>query len=126
MSNLKTVSKSNALLDAIRNAPTKAAPAATPIPPEQPAISLEPQKRATPAKTQKSAAVRGKGALVYLYEEDWKIIREMAAWLAGQGRRVNDSLVLRAALRMARPGDALLNAFEQASRSDKRFKKGKE
>jgi hypothetical protein len=123
MSNPKTVSKSSALLDAIRNAPTKAAPAATQLPTAIPAAAPAPEKKA--AARAGKIAMRGKGALVYLYEEDWKIIRELAAWLAGQGRRVNDSLVLRAALRIARPGESLLEAYEQATRSDKRFKKEK-
>ncbi len=47
-------------------------------------------------------------------EEDYRLLRELSAWLAGQGKRVNDTAILRALLRMAETGDELLNAYEMA------------
>ena len=49
-------------------------------------------------------------------------MRELAAWLAGQGLRPTDSMVIRVALRTARTGGELLEAYRQASRLDGRLK----
>ena len=39
----------------------------------------------------------------WMHDEDRKLIRELSAWLAGQGTRPSDSMVIRAAL-VARTG----------------------
>ena len=51
-----------------------------------------------------------------------RIIRELMAYLAGQGRRVSESIAIKAALRMAKPGNELLIAHEEAAAQDQRFK----
>ncbi len=65
----------------------------------------------------------GKASALYLYSEDQTLIRQHAAWLAQQGNRVNDSLVVRAVLRAVRPGPDLLHAYQHAVKCDKRLKK---
>ena len=65
----------------------------------------------------------GRFSSIYLNEQDQRLLRELSVWFAGQGLRINDTLVLRIALRAARPGSALLTAYEEAIKSDRRFKK---
>jgi len=65
----------------------------------------------------------GKPVQFWLHEEDRKIIRELSAWLAGQGIRPSDSMVIRAALRVSRTGGDLLLAYKQAMELDARFKR---
>jgi len=79
-----------------------------------------PPAAAAPAKT---AARSGKPVQFWLHEADRQIIRELAAWLAGQGIRSTDSMVVRAALRMAKTGPALLNAYKDAAALDGRLKR---
>ena len=67
----------------------------------------------------------GKPVQFWLHEEDRLLLRELAAWLAGQGIRPTDSMVVRAALRMARTGSELLEAYHQASQLDGRLKQHK-
>lgn len=57
--------------------------------------------------------------------EDRKTVRELAAWLAAQGERPSDSLILRTALRMAKPGSELLAAYREAEKLDGRRKRGR-
>ena len=65
----------------------------------------------------------GRPIQFWFHEEDRKLIRELAAWLAGQGLRPTDSLVVRAALRMAKTGGALLEAYHEEARLDGRLKR---
>ena len=58
-----------------------------------------------------------------MHDEDRKLIRELSAWLAGQGTRPSDSMVIRAALRLARTGNGLLEAYWQAAKLDGRLKR---
>lgn len=67
----------------------------------------------------------GKPVQFWLHDEDRKLIRELAAWLSGQGIRSTDSMVLRAALRTAKTGGELLEAYRQASQLDGRLKQHK-
>lgn len=67
----------------------------------------------------------GKASLIYFHPEDKQIIRELSAWFAGQGLRINDSLVIKSVLRAARPGTDLLTTYHNAIQSDRRFKKPK-
>jgi len=64
----------------------------------------------------------GKPVQFWLHEEDRKMIRELAAWLAGQGIRSTDSMVVRSALRMVKPGSGLLDAYRQAALLDGRLR----
>lgn len=70
----------------------------------------------------KSKSKIGKPVQFWLHDEDQQLIRELAAWVAGQGKRVSDSRLIRAALHLAKPGGALLEAYEAASRLDGRLK----
>jgi hypothetical protein len=89
-------------------------------------------KRQTPEAPKEAAIVdvpipaknsrMGRGAQFWLHDEDRKLIRELYAWLANQGVRPNDSIVVRAALRMAKPGAALLEAYHEAVKLDGRRK----
>ena len=65
----------------------------------------------------------GKPVQFWLHEEDRRIIRELSAWLAAQGIRPTDSMVIRAALRVSRTGSELLEAYKQATELDARFKR---
>jgi hypothetical protein len=58
-----------------------------------------------------------------MHDEDRKLVRELSAWLAGQGIRPTDSMVIRAALRLARTGDSLLEAYWEAAKLDGRIKR---
>ena len=89
-------------------------------------VPVEPQSRSkVKTRRQSGPAVVskvGKASPIYLYPEDKQLIRELAAWFAGQGLRINDSLVIRAALRTARPGSELATAYQNATQIDQRFK----
>ncbi|MEJ7606943.1 MAG: hypothetical protein WKF37_11915 [Bryobacteraceae bacterium] len=75
------------------------------------------------ARPKKSpASATGKRTQVFLHEGDRRIIRELIAYLAGQGLRVSESLIIKAALRTAKPGDLLLRAYQEAASQDQRFK----
>src|SRR5688500_10866844 len=75
---------------------TRPAPAAEPFePPPVPADVASP--RSEPAAAAKTPA--GKRSAIYLNAEDQKILRELAVWFASQGRPINDTLIIRAALR---------------------------
>jgi hypothetical protein len=65
----------------------------------------------------------GSAAQFWLHDEDRKLIRELSAWLAGQGLRPTDSMVIRAALRMSEPGQKLLEAYREASKMDLRIRR---
>ena len=52
----------------------------------------------------------GKPVQFWLHEEDRRLVRELSAWLAGQGLRATGSLVIRSALRTAKTGTELLDA----------------
>jgi hypothetical protein len=64
----------------------------------------------------------GKPVQFWMHPEDLKILRELSAWLASQGVRASDSLVVRATLRTAKTGSELLQAFREAARLDGRLK----
>jgi hypothetical protein len=66
---------------------------------------------------------QGTKALIYFRPEDRKLIRDLSAFLAGQGLRVNDSLVIKSVLRAVRPGDDLIAAYHEAMKTDRRRKK---
>jgi hypothetical protein len=80
-------------------------------------------RRVEPIATSKSRV--GKPVQFWLHDEDRQIVRELAAWLAGQGIRTTDTMVIRSALRMAKTGGELLEAARQASQLDGRLKQHK-
>ena len=65
----------------------------------------------------------GKPSQFWMHDEDRKLIRELSAWLAGQGLRPSDSMVIRAALRFAKTNSEFLEAYWHASRLDGRLKR---
>jgi hypothetical protein len=80
-----------------------------------------PAASVTPVKSSRA----GKPVQFWLHEEDRKRIRELAAWLAGQGIRPTDSMVVRAALRLAKTGPELLAAYQQAAALDGRLRRSR-
>jgi hypothetical protein len=61
----------------------------------------------------------------YLHDNDRQTVRELSAWLAAQGIRASDSLVIRAALRLAKTGGELLNTYRQLEQMDGRYRQAK-
>jgi hypothetical protein len=80
-------------------------------------------KRATEAQPAPAQSRVGKPVQFWMHEPDRKLVRELSAWLAGQGVRPTDSMVIRAALRMAKTGSALLEAYWEAAKLDGRLKR---
>jgi hypothetical protein len=124
----KSTDKAASLLAAIQRTPVSAAEPESPAPQREPPAqseTLAPAARlkAHPAKHVKSRV--GKPVQFWLHDEDRKLVRELSAWLAGQGERPTDSLVIRSALRMANTSVELLKAFRQASQLDGRLKQHK-
>ena len=118
----------NDLLAAIKRAPTGPAPEKAVVgspAPKRPEVEKhmrqEPPKKATAEKTVKSRL--GKPVQFWMHDEDRKLVRELSAWLAGQGIRPTDSMVIRAVLRLAKTGSGLLEAYWQAAKLDGRIKR---
>jgi hypothetical protein len=115
------------LLAAIqRKAPS--APVASAPEPQAPVTVEKPQprrKEPRPVAAEKPKPRKGKQVQFWFHDEDGKLVRELAAWLAGQGMRPTDSLVIRAALRTAETGTAFLQAYRRAAELDGRLKKHK-
>lgn len=125
----KTRNNVNDLLAAIKRQPTiptpeKVDPAIVPISPSETAGQARRDHHNKPAATKKTeVSKRGKPVQFWMHDEDQKLIRELSAWLAGQGLRPSDSMVIRAALRLAKTGNALLEAYWQAAKLDGRIKR---
>jgi hypothetical protein len=123
----KTGDKRDSLLAAIQRKVPSAPPHPepkpdTPVSVEQP----EPRHRELrPVAADKPKRRKGKQVQFWFHEEDGRLVRELAAWLAGQGARPTDSLVIRAALRTAQTGTAFLQAYRRAAELDGRLKKHK-
>jgi len=115
------------LLAAIqRKAPT--APVIAEPKPQSPVNVEQPEprrKEPRPVAAEKPKRRKGKQVQFWFHEEDGRLVRELAAWLAGQGLRPTDSLVIRAALRTAQTGTGLLQAYRRAAELDGRLKKYK-
>jgi hypothetical protein len=119
--------KRNSLLAAIqRKAPS--APVIVEPKPQAPVTVEQPEPRRKEPQAvavEKPKRRKGKQVQFWFHEEDGRLVRELAAWLAGQGLRPTDSLVIRAALRTAQTGTALLQAYRRAAELDGRLKKHK-
>lgn len=76
----------------------------------------------TAAAATEAGKRRGKAVQFWLRDEDRALIRELSAYLATQGRRATDSLVIRAALHLARADRNLLDAFTEVEARDGRYK----
>lgn len=70
-----------------------------------------------------TTAKRGKPVNLYLREADVAKIRELMTAILGQGERVSESLIVRAALHAAKPGRAFLQAYKEAASADLRYKR---
>lgn len=107
---------------------TPSAPAAEPkmpVPPAAPAVSQSKKTKPKSVNAPKPTAPaprRGRGVHLWFHEEDEKIIRELSVWLHTQRPRINDSLVIKAVLRAAKTGSALLAAYDEAVKIDGRKK----
>jgi hypothetical protein len=120
----------NELLAAIKrqtpDAPLAAIPVTEVVP--ESVQGQEPPKKGADKERAKNAIARtnrrvGEAVQFWMHEEDRQLVRELSAWLAGQGVRPSDSMVIRAALRFAKTGSGLLEAFRQASKLDGRIKR---
>ncbi len=112
-----TTTKVDALLQTIKQT--------TPVAATSPSHGSPPQTAPSQATHLTDAGSGGKFSSIYLNKQDQRILRELSVWFAGQGLRINDTLVIRIALRAAQPGSALLAAYEEAVKSDRRFKQVK-
>jgi hypothetical protein len=120
----------NELLAAIKRQTPEVLPATVPVAealPEPIQAEQQAKKKAdnpSATKADKKAKSRiGKPVQFWMHDEDCQLVRELSAWLAGQGVRASDSMVIRATLRFAKTGSGLLEAFWQASRLDGRLKR---
>ena len=104
-----TASKADALLRTIGQ-----------MTPELPGMAQKAQAKPKPAKA--AADAPGKFSSIYLNPEDQRLLAELRLWFTGQGRKVNDTLILRAALRAAKQGRELLAACDEAAAADRRRK----
>ena len=121
-------SKQDALLAAIQQkSPVReAAEAAPAVSQAAPAESDENSKRRTPALARPPKGRAGKPVQFWLHGEDSKILRELSAWVAGQGERTSDSLIIRSALRVAKTDSGFLKAYREAAQLDGRLKRHKD
>jgi hypothetical protein len=102
----------------------------SPSPKQQPKPAAEPTTapptRPTSIQRQtKRPSARGRGVHLWLHPEDERLIRELSVWLLPHRRRVNESLVVKAVLRAAKTGPALLAAYDDALRLDGRLRQPK-
>jgi hypothetical protein len=74
-------------------------------------------------KAKKSARERGKPTNLYMREADITKLRELTAYLAGEGVRTSNSLIARAAIHAATPDRAFLKAYRQVAEADLRFRR---
>jgi hypothetical protein len=127
MSKPKSSNESSLLAAIQRKAPSAPVPAPATVAPVTTAGAAtnrrKPVRRAEPIPMPKSRV--GKPVQFWLHDEDRQLVRELAAWLAGQGIRTTDTMVIRSALRMAKTGGELLDAARQASQLDGRLKQHK-
>jgi hypothetical protein len=117
MGKAKSKDNINSLLAAIQRKAPGESPSEAPIPNVNPA-----PETVTPGRPKSRV---GRPVQFWLHDEDRHLVRELAAWLSGQGLRPTDSMVIRAALRTAKAGDDLLKAYQEASRLDGRLKQQK-
>jgi hypothetical protein len=114
------------LLAAIKRQPTNATPEKTEdAQPVKQSEIKKPARQETPKKVAAEKRVKGrmgKPVQFWMYDEELKLVRELSAWLAGQGVRPSDSLIIRSALRLAKTGSGLLEACSQAAKLDGRLR----
>jgi hypothetical protein len=115
-----TKRKPTARMNAASNQATSVSKAEPVVEPTaQPTTPPAPRPTAPAATAVKS---RGRPSQYWLHDEDRRALRKLAAWLAGQGERPTDSLVIRSVLQMATAGPDLLKAYRRAAQLDGRLK----
>ncbi len=62
----------------------------------------------------------GRATNLYMSDAEMAKVRELAAWLQGQGIRTSDSRVICAAIRTAKPDRHLKEAYEEIASNDAR------
>lgn len=121
----KSANVNNLLATIQRKVPDSPESAPQPIAETTPTVAQpKPRSNASrrPAATAPPKSKKGKPVQFWLHDEDRRLVRELAAWLAGQGVRSTDSLVIRAALRTARTNAEFLEAYRHAAQLDGRLK----
>jgi hypothetical protein len=119
-----TTSRASELLSLLAETPTAPAPRKPKTAAKTGSPSPRPRARLTKGSAkQPKTAEKGRFSSIYLNPEDQKLLREFSMWFAAQGRKINDTLIIRAALRAAKPGTAFLVAYDHATLSDLRHKK---
>lgn len=123
----KSSDRRDILLAAIqRKAPAVSHAAQNPEPlPPVTVTNSGPNENQTPQQRTGRKTRVGSPVQFWFHEEDRRLLRELAAWLAGQGLRPTDSMVIRAAIRAAKTGGEFLQAYRQASELDGRLKRHK-
>jgi hypothetical protein len=117
----------NNLLAAIKRQSTNATPEkateeAQPVKkPETKQSARQEAPKAVPSEKKVTRRL-GKPVQFWMHDEEIKLVRELSAWLAGQGIRPSDSLVIRSVLRLAKTGSGLLEACSQAAKLDGRLR----
>jgi len=101
-----------------------------PAAPPEPVKKVAEETPAAPAASKKKAKASGSRKAAhklqfYLHDEDRRTIRELSAWLAGQGVRASDSLIIRSALQLTKTGGDLLSTYRQLAELDGRLKRTK-
>jgi len=125
----KPPSRTSALLEAMKRPPA-------PLPVQQaPVLEAFPTSAETSEAKQApkppvpvDPPVSGRRAnykLVYFTDDDRSVLSEKMVWVASQGIRPSDSLIVRAALRVAKPDQAFREALEAILRNDKRTRKAR-
>jgi hypothetical protein len=125
---IQAISADSTAAAAIKEAPP---PAEAPDHPRElppaPAVTTGPQSVTPPAvrarpRTAKPVKNRLSPSQYWLYDEDRRIIREIAAWLAGQGERPTDGRIIRAVLQTVRIGPELFKGYRHTVQMDARLK----
>lgn len=113
-------SKSKEALDIIARAPLASTP--------RPTVARHGQAKGQQSSLKDSKKPEsekpGKFSSIYLNADDLKLLREFRMWFAGQGvETINNTLIIRSALRAVRMDRELLTAYQEAAKLDRRLKK---
>ena len=104
-------------------------PSPSPAPGKTQALEVTSEAKPAPEKRGKNPAQEkqpknrvGKPVQFWMHDEERNLVRELSAWVAGQGIRPTDSMIIRAALRFAKTGNAFLESYREAAQLDGRLK----
>ena len=124
---VKPPSRASALLAALTRPSAQVPTENAPAPEKTSDKDIRQQTEPAPVKgeQQPAAGRRTNYKLVYFTDEDRALVLEKMVWVASQGIRPSDSLILRAALRVANPDQAFREALEAILRDDKRTRKAR-